>query len=274
MSFFERIYDGSEPNEHVLAYLKGQPTGGQTAADHPETTIARIQWKAPYPIIRHHFGLPTMKATRQGIVEIAKTQVLDVISLGIDQDAQANFFHPDRQDPRRRAPVAYRFAAPRIINRCMRLVGAATIRSCGPIPTDDFIRLAKMYIDTINIAPHIVHVVGYTEADHAATADDVIESCNLARRAIENALRGAPDMTVIPTCRPSADWCSRPRSPWPPFTALAPIADRDVGDPLIDPATLARAVELGILDAPQLRSNRFARGEAITRITTASVCVS
>ena len=43
--------------------------------------------------------------------------------------------------------------------------------------------------------PHIVHVVGHTEADHAATAEDVIAACKVARRAAENALRGAPDMT-------------------------------------------------------------------------------
>ena len=45
------------------------------------------------------------------------------------------------------------------------------------------------------LMPHIMHVVGYTEADHAATGDEVIESCKLAIRAIENALRGQPDLT-------------------------------------------------------------------------------
>ena len=61
----------------------------------------RIAWKSPFPLIRHHFGLPTWKTTRQGIEQIAAAGVLDVISLGIDQDAQENFFHPERQDPRR-----------------------------------------------------------------------------------------------------------------------------------------------------------------------------
>ena len=32
-------------------------------ADYPQTTVERIAWKAPYPLIRHHFGLPTMEAT-------------------------------------------------------------------------------------------------------------------------------------------------------------------------------------------------------------------
>src|SRR5690606_3927233 len=48
---------------------------------------------------------------------------------------------------------------------------------------------------------HIVHIVGHTEAHHAATAEDVIEACGLARRAVENALEGAPDMTADPAIR-------------------------------------------------------------------------
>lgn len=421
LGFFERIFDGSEPNEHVLAYLKGQPTAGQTAADYPQSTIERIQWKAPYPLIRHHFGLPTMEATREGIIEIAKAQVLDVISLGIDQDAQANFFHPDRQDARRRGAggVPVRSADD------YRTLYAASRRGNYPLMrtysgTDDFIRLAAMYVDTINIAwsaiplfwfnqmdgrgpwdvagsigehqtvmkyygergipvelnephhwgmrdasdvvcvvsaylsaynarafgvkdyiaqfmlnsppglsdamdlakmlamidlieplagpdfriwrqtrtgllsypldrdaarahlaasvyvqmalkPHIVHVVSYTEADHAATADDVIESCNLARRAIENALRGAPDMTADPQIRARRRQLVDEARQL--LAAIASIADRAVVDPLIDPQTLARAIELGLLDAPQLRNNRFARGQALTRIVNGA-CVA
>ncbi len=48
------------------------------------------------------------------------------------------------------------------------------------------------------LKPHIVHVVGFTEADHAATAEDVIASCQLAQRAIDNAVMGLPDMTLDP----------------------------------------------------------------------------
>jgi methylmalonyl-CoA mutase cobalamin-binding subunit len=422
LGFFERIFDGSEPNEHVLAYLKGQPTGGQTAADYPVTTIERIQWKAPYPILRHHFGLPTLEATREGIVEIAKAQVLDVISLGVDQDAQENFFHPERQDMRRKGAggVPVRSAED------YRSLFAASRRGNYPLMrtysgTDDFIRLAELYIDTINnawcaiplfwfnqmdgrgpwdvagsidehqtvmqwygargipvelnephhwgmrdasdvigvvsaylsaynarafgvkdylaqlmfnsppglsdamdlakmlamldiieplatpnfriwkqtrtgllsyplqvdaarahlaasvyvqmaVQPHIVHVVSYTEADHAATADDVIESCRLAQRAIENALRGAPDLTADPKVQ--ARRTELVQQAQITLAAIAAIADRGVEDPLIDPATLAHAVQVGILDAPQLRNNRFAPGRINTRYTTDGACIA
>ena len=47
------------------------------------------------------------------------------------------------------------------------------------------------------LKPHIYHIVGHTEAHHAATADDIIEASKIVRRAITNAL-GAPDMTQAP----------------------------------------------------------------------------
>ena len=56
---------------------------------------------------------------------------------------------------------------------------------------------ASVYLQ-MALRPHIVHVVGHTEAHHAATADDVIAACRIARRAIEDALRGAPDMAADP----------------------------------------------------------------------------
>ena len=58
--FFERIFDGSEPAEEVLAFLKGQPYAELTEAVVPQTAVERIVWKSPFPIIRHHFGLPTV----------------------------------------------------------------------------------------------------------------------------------------------------------------------------------------------------------------------
>src|SRR5574340_633095 len=102
LNFFERIFDGSEAPEQVLAYLKGQAAQTGEEQDFPQEAIKRIAWKAPYPILRHHFGLPSMEATLEGIRAVAESQALDLISLGTDQEAQENLFHPERQDPRRK----------------------------------------------------------------------------------------------------------------------------------------------------------------------------
>ena len=103
IGLFEIAFDGSETTETVLAYLKGQEPVIRRELDIPQSTIERIKWKSPLPIIRHHFGLPNFQATVDGIRQIAESGVLDAIkSLGIDQEAQENFFHLERQDKRRR----------------------------------------------------------------------------------------------------------------------------------------------------------------------------
>ncbi|TEU14931.1 MAG: methionine synthase [Anaerolineales bacterium] len=422
IGFFDRVFDGSEPPEAVLAYLKGQTHAQPTEVDYPQSTVERIEWKAPFPILRHHFGLPTIKATREGIAHIADAQVLDVVSLGIDQDAQANFFHPERQDPRRTGAggVPVRAAED------YRALYAASRRGNYPLlrsysGTDDFLRLAEMYVETIHIAwcaipifwfnqmdgrgpwdlessirehqrvmawygkrdipvelnephhwgmrdapdivfvvsaylsahnarafgahdyiaqmmfssppglsdamdlakmlaclevikplegpgfriwrqtrtgllsypldpdaarahlaasvylqmalkPHIVHVVGHTEAHHAATAGDVIEACKLARQAVENAVRGQPDMTADPVVQERVQ--ELVRGAQITLQAIRALAIPDVADPLTDPTTLARAVTTGVLDAPHLRNNPFARGQITTRIDRRGACVA
>ena len=414
LGFFERVFEGGEPAESVLAYLKGQPQAAPGESVYPQSTIQRIAWKGPFPLIRHHFGLPSLEETRQGVAAIAGAQVLDVISLGIDQDAQENFFHPERQDPRRTGAggVPVRSADD------YRVLYAASQRGNHPLlrsysGTDDFIRLAEMYLDTIHIAwcaiplfwfnqmdgrgpwdlegsisqhqrvmawygergipvevneahhwgmrdapdvvfvvaaylsaynarafgvhdyiaplmfnsppglsdamdlakmlavrelvtqlagpdfhiwwqtrtgllsypldpvaarahlaasvylqmalrPQIVHVVGYSEADHAATANEVIEACQIARRAIENALTGQPDMTADP--RVQARCQELVQEAQVTLTSIRKLASPGTPDPLIDGETLARAVTTGILDAPHLRNNPYACGQVRTRI--------
>jgi hypothetical protein len=122
------------------------------------------------------------------------------------------------------------------------------------------------------LRPHVVHVVGHTEAHHAATADDVIEACKLTRRAIENGLRGQPDMTVDPAVQQrKRELVKEARVT---LNAIRSLAGPDVTDPFTDPATLARAVTVGIMDAPHLRNNPFAQGQITTRIDERGACVT
>jgi hypothetical protein len=122
------------------------------------------------------------------------------------------------------------------------------------------------------LKPHIIHVVGHTEAHHAATADDVIEACRLAHRAIENALTGQPDMSVDPIVQDrKAELISEARVT---LDAIRALAGSQVKDALTDPATLTKAVSKGIMDAPQLRNNPFARGEIVTSIDKRGACIA
>jgi len=421
MGFFEQVFQGGEPEEEVLAYMKGRIVGEATEADYPQTTVERISNKSPYPLIRHHFGLPTMRATRRGITRIAEARVIDVVSLGIDQDAQANFYHPERQNPRTRGAGGVPVRSPddyRDLYEASRVGNYPLLRTYSG--TDDFIRLAEMYVKTINIAwcaipifwfnqmdgrgpwdlegsiiehqkvmawfgergipvemnephhwgmrdapdvvfvvsaylsaynarafgvkdyiaqlmfnsppdtsdrmdlakmlaiitmieplagpdfniyrqtrtgllsyplepgaarahlaasvylqmaldPHIVHVVGHTEAHHAATAEDVIEACKLARRAIENALNGQPDMRCDPEVQRRKDELIHEATIT--LAAIRSLTGPEVEDPLTDPGTLTRSVAAGIMDAPQLCNNPFCPGTIVTRVDERGACV-
>jgi len=417
--FFERIFDGSESPEQVLAYLKGQPAKTAGAVDYPQDAIARIAWRAPYPLLRHHFGLPSMAATIDGIQKIAEAQALDLISLGTDQDAQENFFHPERQDARSTGAGGVPVRSPDDYSALY------TASRCGNFPmlraysgTDDFIRYAEVLTETIRNAwcaiplfwfnqmdgrgpwdlegsirehqqvmawyaereipvelnephhwgmrdapdvvfvvsgflaaynakkfgvkdyiaqmmfnsppgtsdaldlakmlallaliaplespdfriwrqtrigllshpldpesarghlaastylqmalkPHIYHIVGHTEAHHAATAEDIIIASKIARRAIQNAM-GAPDMTAAPEVQAHKEWLVQEAGIL--LRAIRGLAAPEVTDPWSDSFALAEAVRLGLLDAPQLRGSRFARGQIRTRLIHGACC--
>ena len=412
--FFDQIFDGSQSREDILVYLRGEGLHSSGKLTYPQSTIERIRWKQPYPLLRHHFGLPTLQASIDGIREIAEAKALDVISLGIDQDAQANFFHPERQNPRTTGAggVPVRSAEDyRQLYQASRTGNYPLMRTYSG--TDDFIRLAEMYVETINISwcaiplfwfnlmdgrgpltleesirehqnvmswygqrgipvelnephhwgmrdasdvvfvtsaylsaynakafgvkdyiaqlmfnsppnlsdamdlakmlailemiaaledenfhiwrqtrtgllsyplednaarahlatsiylqmalqPHIIHIVGHTEADHAATAADVIEASLAARRSIENALAGQPDMTVDPKIQARKNYLIEQAQVT--LQAIKNVMVEGVFDPLTDPTTLTKAVNLGILDAPQLKNNAFAPGKVNTRV--------
>lgn len=413
IGFFEKIFDGSENDDDVIAYLKGSGSNIGNVAEYPQSMVERIKWKAPYPILRHHFGLPTMQDTLLGIRKIAESEALDIISLGTDQDAQENFFHPERQDPRRKGAGGVPVRSPQdyqALYEASRAGNFPLLRSYSG--TDDFIRTAEVLTDTIHNAwcaiplfwfnqmdgrgpwdlegsirehqkvmqwygdrgipvelnephhwgmrdasdvifvvsaylsaynakafgvrdyiaqmmfnsppgtsdsmdlakmlavleiiqplesdkfniwretrigllshpvdvdqarghlasgtylqmalkPHIYHIVGHTEAHHAATADDVIEASKIARRAIRNA-QGAPDMIFDPAVQ------ERKRKlleqTWEKLDQIKRTLGAGSKDPFADPVILAKSVTTGLLDAPQLKNNPYGLGKVKTII--------
>jgi methylmalonyl-CoA mutase cobalamin-binding subunit len=166
LGFFDICFDGSATPDQVLAYLKGAEYKGHTKIDYPQTTIERIQWKSPYPLFRHHFGLPDYNATYNGVQQIADSGMVDVISLGVDQDAQENFFHPDRQDPRRRGAGGVPVRSPGDYHSLYQ----ATRRGNFPLlrtytGTDDFIQLAEMYVENLDIAWSAIPLFWFNQMD-------------------------------------------------------------------------------------------------------------
>jgi len=111
------------------------------------------------------------------------------------------------------------------------------------------------------LEPHIVHVVGYCEAGHAATAVEIVESCRIVRGAIQHALAGLPNVSRDAAITKRQRQLIREAK-------LILDAMRGLGsgeqDPLTDPDTLGRAVRVGILDAPHLCGSGVAPGKVNT----------
>jgi hypothetical protein len=90
---FDAIFTGGESPVEVVAYLKGE--GVIRRISYPQNLLERIEVNRPYPILRHHFGLPNLEDTIKGVKEIAEAKVLDVISIAPDQNTQESFFRPE-----------------------------------------------------------------------------------------------------------------------------------------------------------------------------------
>ena len=95
---FYKVFNGMEDADEVIGFLKGVRLVGNQ--DYPQNVISRIQSKYPYPILRHHIGLPSLGETIDSISKVAKAQVLDVISIAPDQNAQEHFFEQNKIDYR------------------------------------------------------------------------------------------------------------------------------------------------------------------------------
>ena len=123
---------------------------------------------------------------------------------------------------------------------------------------------ASAYL-AMSIKPHIYHVVGFCEAHHAAKADDIIESAMIVRGILKNEFLGSIDMTkdknVLDRKNKLIEEANIIISS---IKSLSP----NIEDPLTDPATLAKAVRIGILDAPQLKGNTIAPGALKTRMVS------
>lgn len=413
IKIFDKIFDGSETIEETIMYLKGK-MDKKVSKTYPDDLLERILWKKPFPVIRHHLGLPSLKDTIKAIEEVSKSKVLDIISLAIDQDAQENFFHPERQEPGRKGAGG----VPARTKEDFRKIYSSS--RCGNFPlmrcyqgTDDLIEIARMLVETIKncyaaiplfwfskldgrgpleleeaikehqtlmswhgkrgipvevnephhfelressdviavadtylsaynakkmgvshyictymfdlpygesyrmdlakqlakqdiikslrddkfsiltqtrtgllrypadlhaakgrlatsimmqmvLRPEIIHAVSYVEADHAATADDIIESCKIINYVVRHCLEGMPDMTADPQIQKRRIELINEAKIL--LDAIKKIAPKNAEDPLSDPVTLGRAIRLGILDAPHLKGSNIAKGAMKTKI--------
>src|SRR5690554_7004056 len=66
-------------------------------------------------------------------------------------------------------------------------------------------QLAASTLLGLALKPEIIHVVAFCEADHAATPDEIIESCGIVQGVLKNSLFDAPDLTADPAVQARRD---------------------------------------------------------------------
>lgn len=165
LNFFEAVFGGSAEWQELVDFLRGVRSTAEGGLP-PETLVDRIRWKRPFPLLRHHFGQPTVAATVEGIRQIAEAGVLDVVSLGTDQNAQEHLFRPGEMDPREHGAGGVPVRTP----DDLRALYAASRTGNYPIMrcysgTRDQLRWAEMLHETIKNAWAAVPLFWYSLLD-------------------------------------------------------------------------------------------------------------
>ncbi len=414
LRFFKKIFTGGEPLDEFYSVFQI----GETQDDrisYPTNLVSRIESKKPYPVIRAHFGLPSLDKTYDGIKKIAESKVLDIISIAPDQAAQEWFHHPEiiKKKPKGSGGVPIRnrdhlellyqhsqqgnHPLLRIYSGTQNLVKNAelfhsTLKNAwaaipifwysqldgrGPlsiqnaiqehfsaikwhaehgIPVEindphqwglrsatdqmvvadaylcakiakelgvthyieqlmfntpvgntfkwDLARVLAMidivfplvdetftvfketrtglaYLSTdptvakgqlaastmfqLTVQPHIVHVVSFSEASHAAKPKDIIESCKMVNNIVQDGVNNLPDYSQDPKILEQKNKLL--------FQAQILLdAFEEFGiklgfeNPYLSPICLSKAVEIGLFDAPQIKGFQGAKGEIYTEI--------
>lgn len=161
---FEAVF-GGDGGPTVNAYLTGAASS-ESGARGADTLLERKREAGSRPLLRHHFGLPTVAATADGIARIAGAGVLDVVSLGTDQNAQEFFFHPELMDPTQNGAggVPVRSADDLAALYAASRSGNHPIMRCYA-GTSDQLRMAELLEATIHNAWCAVPVFWYSELD-------------------------------------------------------------------------------------------------------------
>lgn len=161
---FQKIFNGTEDIDEVIAYLKGKDYKRQEF--YPKDLISRINSKYPYPILRHHLGLSSVEETIEAIEKVSEAEVLDIISIAPDQNAQEHFFEQDKMDHR----LDGAGGAPLRSKEDFRKLYKAAQRGNQPLlrcysGTKNLLAFAKVLKETIDNAWCAVPLFWYSDLD-------------------------------------------------------------------------------------------------------------
>ena len=164
-NFFSFISDGYDDINDAIHYLRGRKHFLDDK-NYKNNVIERVEANYPYPILRHHYGRPSLNETISGIKSISESKVLDVISLGPDQNAQQFFFKSQEMKEEYDGAGGVPIRTPDDLRR----LKAAS--KCGNYPlmrcysgTENVFQYAKLLKETIDNAWAAIPLFWYNELD-------------------------------------------------------------------------------------------------------------
>ncbi len=140
----------------------------------------------------------------------------------------------------------------------------AGIAHFSSIPSVAQGQLAASAVVSLSLKPHILHVVGYSEGDHAVHADELINSCNIIHGVLHNCLYGLSDMTIDPTVVKRKDELKSEARIL--LNAIIELSSEKDESEWTNPLLIEKAIKIGLLDAPHFHGNPHLCGKIITRL--------
>jgi len=114
-------------------------------------------------------------------------------------------------------------------------------------------QLSASAVISLALNPHILHVVGFSEGNHAIKPEELIESCKIIHGILQNSLHGLPDFSVDSVVQKRKYELIKEAAAL--IDAIKNSADNSVENPLTDPQTIANAIKSGLLDTPHFKGN-------------------
>ncbi|MCE5328978.1 cobalamin B12-binding domain-containing protein [bacterium] len=164
---FEKIFVGEESIGEIIAYLADAKSLSVQKIIPPQNLIDRIKYKTPFPLLRHHFGRPDFKETVKGIRKISESGLIDIISLGPDQNTQEFFFHPEKMDEKQNGAGGVPIRGEEDLKKLYRAsrTGNYPLMRCYS-GTNDIVKFAEVLNKNINNAWCAVPLCWYNEIDN------------------------------------------------------------------------------------------------------------
>ena len=126
-------------------------------------------------------------------------------------------------------------------------------------------QLAAATLVQLAIKPDIIHVVSFSEANHAARPEDIIESCNIVEQVVNRVYSSNLDIINDRITERKEELIKQAK--W--ILNLIPLlakSQEEEENPWIHYRVLNRLIKFGIFDAPHLKNNKFAVGKITTRM--------